>query len=96
MRARGRFSAKELDEQVRTLRILAVLAIGIVCVAVALWLAGEERRDGASVPAAVARPVDPLHAEFERCNRLGYAALEDDGCARAWAEHRRRFFSGGR
>jgi len=41
-------------------------------------------------PPAVAS--DPLAAEFRRCNRLGYAALDDEGCAAAWAEHRRRFF----
>lgn len=96
MRARGRFTAKELEEQVRTIRILGVLAIAMVCVALAIWLAGEDRRDGEPVPVAVSRPVDPIRAEFQRCNALGQAALDDDSCQRAWAEHRRRFFSGGR
>ncbi|MFN8831649.1 MAG: putative entry exclusion protein TrbK-alt [Labrys sp. (in: a-proteobacteria)] len=36
-------------------------------------------------------PADPLTAEMSRCAAIGEAALEDEACRRAWAEHRRRF-----
>lgn len=94
MRARGRFSVRLLDEQVRTLRVLGVLALAMACIAVAFGVAGEARRVGEQPAASVARPVDPLRAEFQRCNLLGQAALDDDGCRRVWAEHRRCFFAG--
>ena len=89
MRARGRFSAKELDEQVRTLRFLVVAAVGVGLMILAAWLVGIDDRDGGVVErstAAAPSPVDPLRAE------LGQAALEDAGCRAAWAENRRRFF----
>lgn len=34
---------------------------------------------------------DPLAAELRRCQSLGDAALDDQACASAWAETRRRF-----
>ena len=36
-------------------------------------------------------PADPLSAEVSRCAAIGEAALENEACRRAWAEHRRRF-----
>lgn len=36
-------------------------------------------------------PADPLSAEVSRCAAIGEAALEDEACRRASAEHRRRF-----
>lgn len=67
----------------------------VVGAAAALCVAGASLGRGQDVttpPEPGAAITDPLSAEFERCNRLGYAALDDDGCAAAWAEHRRRFF----
>ena len=95
MRARGRFSAKELDEQVRTLRFLAVAAVGVGLMILAAWLMGMDDRDEGVVErssVAAPAPVDPLRAELLRCNGIGQAALEDAGCRAAWAENRRRFF----
>lgn len=65
----------------------------IVGAAAALCAAGASlgRGQDAEVRTEPRGAADPLAAEFERCNRLGYAALDDDGCAAAWAEHRRRF-----
>jgi len=93
MHPRRRFTARELDEQVRTLRILAVLAVGVAIMIVALWLAGIDVRD-ADPPARSApeRVSDPLQAELLRCNGLGQSALDDAACRAAWAETRRRFF----
>lgn len=68
---------------------LIVGAVGVICAVGATLGRGHE----AAVPAdrrSVA--ADPLALEFERCNRLGYPALDDSRCAAAWAEHRRRFF----
>ena len=36
-------------------------------------------------------PADPLSAEVSRRAAIGEAALENEACRRAWAEHRRRF-----
>lgn len=92
MYSRRRFSEAQLDKQARTFRLLGLIGVGLFCVALAFWLASDGVRAVARSPSATVRPVDPLHAEFERCNALGYAALEDDACHRAWIEHRRRFF----
>lgn len=97
MRTRQRFSARQLDEQVRTIRVVAVIGLGVAMAIAAAWLASVDlAADAVPTRPAVARPADPLRAESERCNRLGRAALDDDACARAWAEHRRRFFAGDR
>jgi len=82
--------------RVQVARAAAVVVIGAVLVALAMWLAAEDLRGAGAAETAHVRPIDPLHAEFARCNALGYAALEDDGCHRAWVEHRRRFFAGSR
>jgi len=96
MRLRRRFSARQLDEQVRTIRVLGVLGLGMACVAMALWLAGADLRPLERAPAAVAQPVDPLRSDLDRCNAIGSAALDDAACKRVWAESRRRFFGGAR
>ena len=96
MRARRRFSEAQLDTQARTFRLLGLIGVGLFCVALAIWLASDGGRAVARSSSATAHPVDPLRAEFERCNALGYAALEDDACHRAWIEHRHRFFAGDR
>jgi len=70
----------------------AALVVGTaaaLCAAAVGLGRGREVEVRAEQPAVVA---DTLAAEFRRCNGLGYAALDDDGCAAAWAEHRRRFF----
>jgi conjugative transfer region protein TrbK len=95
MLARGRFSAKELDEQVRTLRFLAVATVGVGLMILAAWLVGiDDGQEGVVERSSVIAPapVDPLRAELIRCNGIGQAALEDAGCRAAWAENRRRFF----
>ena len=76
-------------------RTQVVRVAGVIVVAAALCAAGASlgRGQEAEVRAEPrAAAVDPLAAEFGRCNELGYAAMDDDGCAAAWAEHRRRFF----
>ena len=91
MRVRQRFSAKQLAEQVRTIRVLGVFALGLFLCLVAVWLIRDDaparRSSGAPVRAA-----DPLHAELVRCGAIGSLALDDPACRRAWAENRRRFF----
>jgi len=37
---------------------------------------------------------DPLARELARCRAIGMAAKDDAACDAAWAENRRRFFSG--
>ena len=72
---------------------LAVLIlVGIVVAGLAAWWAGTAEEDSsvASAP-VVAAPVDPLVAEFRRCQSLGDAGAHDAGCLAAWAENRRRF-----
>lgn len=68
---------------------VVVAAAAVLCVAGASLGRGQETEVRAGLRAAAG---DPLAAEFRRCNALGEAALVDDGCAAAWAEHRRRFF----
>lgn len=60
----------------------------------AIVLAMKEERANRAAPAAAtvrAAPVDPLAAEFARCQALGEAGAHDAGCLAAWAENRRRF-----
>ena len=69
--------------------VIVAAAAAALCAAGASLGRGQETEVRAE-PRPVA--VDPLAVDFERCNGLGYAALDDDACAAAWAEHRRRFF----
>jgi conjugative transfer region protein TrbK len=70
------------------------IAAGAFVAAVIVLAAIEATRapDEAEQPVRSAmRPADPLTAEMSRCAAMGEAALQDEACRRAWAEHRRRF-----
>ena len=70
------------------------IAAGAFVAAVIVLAAIEANRapDQAETPVRSAvPPADPLTAEVSRCATMGEAALEDEACRRAWAEHRRRF-----
>lgn len=77
----------------RPVRVGLLAVFGIVLAALAAWWAGTDRPDeGPRLPASVATaPVDPLVAEFRRCQALGEAGAHDPDCLAAWAENRRRF-----
>jgi len=83
--------------QAKTIRRSLVLAgICAALIAVAVVLADTDE-DGLRVGSTTLEPaavMDPLAAEFARCNRLGTAAADDPACRAAWAENRRRFFGG--
>lgn len=81
--------------RVQIARAAVVVVLGTILVALAMWLTAEDLRGSSMAETAAMRPVNPIRAEFERCNALGHAAL-DDGCHRAWVGHRRRFFAGSR
>jgi len=81
----------------KTIRRFLVLAgLGAALIAVAVVMANSDE-DGLRVGSTMLEPaavMDPLAAEFARCNRLGTAAADDPACRAAWAENRRRFFGG--
>jgi len=87
MRRRTRGSYFNRGQLARGAVVLATAAA--LCAAGVSLGRGQEAKVGTE-PSGTA--TDPLATEFRRCNGLAYAALEDDGCAVAWAEHRRRFF----
>ena len=73
-------------------RALLVLGLGVVVVALLLWLSAKATGDaGSSAQPAPSGKTDPLRADLIRCNELGAAALDDAACKYAWAENRRRF-----
>lgn len=72
------------------------IAAGAFAAAVMMQAAIEATRapNEAEQPVrSVVPPADPLSAEVSRCAAIGEAALEDEACRRAWAEHRRRFLN---
>jgi len=73
-------------------------AAGCLLVAAAIIAAAVQfHRQGAPRPlptSSVAPRPDPLAAAMARCQALGMAAENDAACQAAWAENRRRFFSG--
>jgi conjugative transfer region protein TrbK len=78
-------------------RTQCFLAAGVV-VAAAVFATVIHFRDGdirgpLGTPAASV-PNDPLARELARCHAIGMAAADDASCEAAWAENRRRFFSG--
>ena len=79
-----------LFNRTQALRLAVVSAAGTALCAAAVGLGRGREAEVEAEPRAAA--VDPLAAEFRRCNSLGEAALADDACVAAWAEHRRRFF----
>lgn len=72
------------------LRITAVALAAAVIVLAAVEATRAPNEAKQPVRSAVP-PTDPLTAEVSRCAAIGGAALEDEACRRAWAEHRRRF-----
>ena len=87
---RTRFSLPDLDVP-RPWRLAVLIVVGVVLSGLAAWWAGMED-DAAPRPAPVVEaPLDPLVAEFRRCQALGDAGAHDPGCLTAWAENRRRF-----
>ena len=79
-----------LFNRTQVLRLALVIAAGTALCAAAVGLGRGREAEVRAVPQAAA--LDPLAAEFRRCNGLGEAALVDDACVAAWREHRRRFF----
>jgi conjugative transfer region protein TrbK len=79
-----------------TAKQAAALGLSAAIVAGAVALAVTEERAGRPGPAPApvrTLPVDPLAAEFARCQALGEAGAHDAGCLAAWAENRRRFLA---
>ena len=83
-----------LDGRVRR-RLVVAFAFGAALVAAAVVMAVKEAEAprGLVLRPAMGRPVDPLAAEFARCQALGEAGANDTACLAAWAENRRRFLS---
>lgn len=72
------------------LRIVAVAFAAAVIVLAAVE-ATRAPNEAEQPVRSVVPPADPLTAEVSRCAAIGEAALEDEACRRAWAEHRHRF-----
>lgn len=74
-------------------RLAVLIVVGIVLAGLAAWWSGTGDEDGWTVRSEMVAPgpVDPLVAEFRRCQALGDAGAHDAGCLAAWAENRRRF-----
>lgn len=76
--------------------LLLRLGIGVLAFMAVLGALLEIARDDVidvrSVP-NVTDSSDPLVAELRRCQSLGDAALDDQDCAAAWTETRRRFLN---
>ncbi|MDX8495094.1 putative entry exclusion protein TrbK-alt [Mesorhizobium sp. VK22B] len=71
-------------------RMLAVLALIAAMTAAIMALRGHGTEDAASH--SLRHPGgDPANVELARCRDLGMAAIDNDGCKRAWAEGRGRF-----
>ena len=77
-------------------RIAGFVAVAAAIVATSIHLRHDAVSAGAP-PGAAAPPVqnDPLARELARCRAISMAAKNDAACEAAWAENRRRFFSGG-
>jgi conjugative transfer region protein TrbK len=84
-------------------RLLNMPAIGRVAgfalVAAAIVATAVQFRHGVGggpiAAGSVAPAVDPLAAALTHCQAMGAAAQGDGPCEAAWAENRRRFFTGG-
>ena len=70
----------------------AFVAVAAAIAATAFHL-GHDATRPADRPSATASQKDRLGRELARCRAIGVAAEDDAGCAAAWAETRRRFFS---
>jgi conjugative transfer region protein TrbK len=70
----------------------AALAFAVLAICLA---AAELDRGQPAETSTAARVVtaDPVAAELARCRAISDPVQVDDGCRRAWAERRARFFS---
>ncbi len=76
--------------------LLLRLGIGVLAFMAVLGALLEiAREDDMNVPTIpkLHEVNDPLQAELQRCRNLGDAALDDQDCAAAWTETRRRFLT---
>ena len=72
-------------------------ATGFALVAAAIVATAEHVRHGVGGPTAASHVVltaDPLAGVLAHCQTIGAAAQGDGLCEAAWAESRRRFFTG--
>ena len=76
--------------------LLLRLGIGVLAfmavLGALLEIAREDDIDTLSIP-ELPEVNDPLRAELQRCRDLGDAALDNQACAAAWTETRRRFLT---
>ena len=74
----------------------AARATGVVAVAgigIAALLHAARHDDARTLNASTGHAsTDPIAAELTRCQNIGMAAQDDQGCLAAWAKNRRRFF----
>ncbi|MBV9840617.1 MAG: putative entry exclusion protein TrbK-alt [Sphingomonadaceae bacterium] len=83
-----------LDRRGRRRTALALGLAAALVAGMAFMAVKEAETPGGDEPRPVAlRPVDPLTAEFARCQALGEAGARDPQCLAAWAENRRRFLT---
>lgn len=71
-------------------RMTAVFALGAAMTAAFMALRGNGSQD-ASSPRSAHPGGEPAKVELARCRDIGMAAIADEACRKAWAEHRRRF-----
>ncbi len=75
-------------------KLIALILIGVILAGAAAWMATANQPTPAARPRAESLvAVDPLQAEFARCQGLGEAGAHDPACLAAWAENRRRFLA---
>jgi conjugative transfer region protein TrbK len=73
-------------------RVAGYVAVAAVIAAAALHFRHAET--GALVEThACPQQDDSLAAELSHCQSIGMAAQDDQACASAWADNRRRFFT---
>lgn len=76
-------------------RLLGFIAVAVAIAAAVIHLPRHEPQTRSVEPAKLRlQPSDELLRELAHCQSLGAAANDDRDCDAAWAENRRRFFSG--
>ena len=91
---RSRAYAALHAKAIRRAVVLAGICAALIAAAVMMADTDEDGLRVRSSMLATAPVMDPLAAEFARCNGLGTAAADDPACRAAWAKNRRRFFKG--
>jgi len=91
---RSRAYASLHAKAIRRAVVLAGICAALIAAAVMMADTDEDGLRVRSSMLATAPVMDPLAAEFARCNGLGTAAADDPACRAAWAKNRRRFFKG--